>query len=94
MFIRIIPGIGPNIPTRAWSLGINKGSDEPCSGDFRPRLLNRCRRRTAVNEYVARAKVIGITWPIPPEIDDAELERRLFVPAAFHDGSVRVVPCQ
>ena len=30
--------------------------------------------KTAVNEYVARAKVIGITWPIAPEIDDAELE--------------------
>jgi transposase len=48
--------------------------------------------KTAVNEYVARAKVIGITWPIAPEIDDAELERRLFVPAGFHDGPVRVVP--
>ena len=33
--------------------------------------------KTSVNEYVARAKVIGITWPIPPEISDAELERRL-----------------
>lgn len=48
--------------------------------------------KTAVAEYVARAKVIGITWPIPPEIDDAELERRLFVPAAFHDGPTRAVP--
>jgi hypothetical protein len=31
--------------------------------------------KTAVSEYVSRAKVIGITWPIPPEISDAELER-------------------
>ena len=31
--------------------------------------------KTAVCEYVNRAKVIGITWPIPPEIGDAELER-------------------
>jgi hypothetical protein len=31
----------------------------------------------AVCEYVRRAKVVGITWPIPPEIDDAELERLL-----------------
>ena len=33
-----------------------------------------------------RAKVVGITWPIPAEISDAELER-LFTPAGFHDGS-------
>ena len=31
--------------------------------------------KTAVSEYVSRAKVIGITWPIPPKISDAELER-------------------
>jgi hypothetical protein len=37
--------------------------------------------KTAVSEYVSRARVIGITWPIPPEITDAELERRLFTPA-------------
>src|SRR5512145_492272 len=48
--------------------------------------------KTAVSEYVARAKVIGITWPIPPEIGDAELERRLFTPAGFHDGPTRPVP--
>jgi hypothetical protein len=34
--------------------------------------------KTTVGEYVCRAKVIGITWPVPEEIDDAELERRLF----------------
>ena len=27
---------------------------------------------------------IGITWPVPAEIDDAELERRLFTPAGFY----------
>ena len=43
--------------------------------------------KTAVSEYVNRAKVIGITWPIPPEITDGELERRLFTPAGFHEGS-------
>jgi transposase len=48
--------------------------------------------KTAVNEYVSRARVIGITWPIPAEIDDAELERRLFVPADKRDGHARVVP--
>jgi transposase len=42
--------------------------------------------KTAVGEFVARAKVIGITWPIPPEISDAELERRLFTPPGFYEG--------
>jgi transposase len=48
--------------------------------------------KTAVSEYVSRAKVVGITWPIPPEITDADLERRLFAPAGFHDGSTKPVP--
>jgi transposase len=34
--------------------------------------------KTVVGEYVRRAGVIGITWPVPEEIDDAGLERRLF----------------
>jgi transposase len=48
--------------------------------------------KTAVSEYVSRARVIGITWPIPPEITDAELERRLFTPAGFHEGSTKPLP--
>jgi hypothetical protein len=48
--------------------------------------------KTAVGEYIARARVIGITWPIPDELSDAELERRLFVPAGFDDGPTRPVP--
>jgi DNA-binding transcriptional regulator LsrR (DeoR family) len=34
--------------------------------------------KTVVGEYVRRAGVIGITWPVPEEIDDA-LEQRLFL---------------
>jgi hypothetical protein len=45
--------------------------------------------KTAVSEYVSRARVAGITWPVPPEISDAELERRLFTPAGFHEGSTK-----
>ena len=37
--------------------------------------------RTTVAEYLRRTAVIGITWPVPVEIDDAALERRLFTPA-------------
>jgi hypothetical protein len=29
--------------------------------------------RTAIDEYVRRAAVIGITWPVPEELDDAAL---------------------
>src|SRR5207342_161794 len=38
--------------------------------------------KTAVGEYVRRAAVAGLSWPLPDEIDDAELERRLFPPTA------------
>src|SRR5690242_21922306 len=34
--------------------------------------------KTAVWEYIRRAEVIGITWPVPDDVDDATLERRLF----------------
>ena len=48
--------------------------------------------KTAVGEFVARAKVLGITWPIPTEISDAELERRLFASARLHDRATRPIP--
>ena len=44
--------------------------------------------KTVVGEYVRRAGVIGITWPAPEEIDDAELERRLF-PVPCESGPPR-----
>jgi hypothetical protein len=47
--------------------------------------------KTAVSEFVARAKMIGITWPVPSEISDAELERRLFTPAGFHNHPTHIV---
>ena len=37
--------------------------------------------RTAVGEYLRRAAVVGITWPIPDGLDDTGLERKLFAPA-------------
>ena len=36
-----------------------------------------------------RAKVIGITCPVPEEIDDAELERRLFTAPSFEEKPKR-----
>ena len=43
--------------------------------------------RSTVGEYLRRAAVIGITWPVPEELDDAELERRLFTPAVVRGAS-------
>ena len=48
--------------------------------------------KTAVAEYVSRARVIGITWPISADIDDAGLERLLYPVAGSADGPPRVVP--
>lgn len=34
--------------------------------------------RTTVRDYPAQARASGVTWPLPEDLDDAELERRLF----------------
>jgi len=39
--------------------------------------------RYTVAEYLRRAAVIGLTWPLPPDLDDAALERKLFTPPGF-----------
>jgi transposase len=36
--------------------------------------------RYTVGEYLRRAAVVGITWPVPSELDDTALERKLFTP--------------
>lgn len=36
--------------------------------------------RGAVYEYINRAKAAGLSWPLPDELDDDQLERRLFPP--------------
>src|SRR6266496_2606221 len=48
--------------------------------------------RSTVGEYLRRAAVIGITWPVPEGLDDAELERRLFTLPAFDEKPVRPLP--
>jgi transposase len=48
--------------------------------------------RSTVGEYLRRAAVIGITWPVPEGMDDAELERRLFTPATFEETAARPLP--
>ena len=41
---------------------------------------------TAAAEYVHRARVIGITWPVPDGVDDAMLDARLFGHAGRQPG--------
>ena len=41
--------------------------------------------RSTVGEYLRRAAVVGITWPVPEGSDDAELGRRLFTPPTFDE---------
>src|SRR5450756_3201574 len=48
--------------------------------------------KTAVGEYVRRAAVAGLSWPIPDEIDDAELEQRLFPPTDAVSAAARNEP--
>ena len=48
--------------------------------------------RSTVGEYLRRAGVVGITWPVPEGMDDTELERRLFTPASFEAKPARALP--
>ena len=44
--------------------------------------------KTVIGEYLQRAKVIGIAWPVPEAINDGELERLLF-PILYETGPPR-----
>jgi transposase len=48
--------------------------------------------RSTVGEYLRRAAVIGITWPVPEGLDDGELERRLFTPPTFEEAPAKPRP--
>lgn len=38
--------------------------------------------RGAVAEYIQRAQAAGMSWPLPDELDDSQIEQRLFPPVA------------
>jgi len=48
--------------------------------------------RSTVSEYLRRATVIGITWPVPEGMDDTELERKLFTPPTLEEKPARPLP--
>jgi DNA-binding transcriptional regulator LsrR (DeoR family) len=43
-----------------------------------------------VSEYVSRARRAGLSWPLPPDLDDGTLEARLF--AAPESKRERIPP--
>lgn len=49
-----------------------------------------CARGT-VSEYLHRGEVAGFTWPLPDELDDAQIEQRLF-PVREHSRASRPEP--
>ena len=46
---------------------------------------------STVREYLARIAAAGITWPLPAELTDRELEQRLFVNGGVRVGARQVV---
>ncbi len=46
----------------------------------------------AVNSYLKRARVAGLTWPLLDSLDDEALERLLFPPACPSHLDPRPVP--
>ena len=46
---------------------------------------------STVGDYLRRAEVAGLSWPVPESVDDAELERRLFPPPP-PSGTSRPLP--
>ncbi|OYV74585.1 MAG: IS21 family transposase [Chromatiales bacterium 21-64-14] len=48
--------------------------------------------RPAVTEYLRRAADAGLSWPLPADLDDAALERRLFPRPASLPADLRTVP--
>ena len=48
--------------------------------------------RYTVAEYLRRAAVVGITWPVPAALDDVALERKLFTPPFTPAEALRSQP--
>ena len=48
--------------------------------------------RYTVAEYLRRAAVVGITWPVPAALDDVALERKLFTPPFTPAEALRPQP--
>src|ERR1039458_8573906 len=47
---------------------------------------------TTVADYLGRIPAAGLSWPLPDDVDDADLERRLFTRGDFPPQSQRPMP--
>ncbi len=65
-----------------WGLGLSNRQTARSCGISRP----------TVAEYLERAEAAGLSWPLPGDLDDAELERKLFPPVVAIPSDQRVVP--
>nr|MBF0220799.1 IS21 family transposase [Desulfobulbaceae bacterium] len=48
--------------------------------------------RSTVSEYLGRAELMGLSWPLPEDMDDAKLERVLFPPLPIIAQGDRPLP--
>jgi transposase len=48
--------------------------------------------RVTVGDYLRRAEAAGLTWPLPPDLDEATLEARLFPPQEQVPRNLRPLP--
>ena len=42
--------------------------------------------RSTINSYIGRAKVAGLSWPLPKDIDDEQLDKMLYPPASNEEN--------
>lgn len=58
------------------------------------RPISRCLNisRTTVGDYLDRAKLAGVSWPLPDELSDTELKQLLFPPIPVAPTAVRHSP--
>ena len=42
--------------------------------------------RSTINGYIGRAKVAGLSWPLPKDLDDEQLDKMLYPPAEDEDN--------
>jgi len=63
-------------------------------GGLSDRLIATCCgiARSTVGEYLRRAKKAGLSWPLPPELDDAQLETALFADLAPPPDAPKALP--
>ncbi len=56
-------------------------------------IANACRiGQATVSEYLRRARLADIKWPLPPELTEAELNQRLYPPPVVVPSDSRPVP--